>query len=130
MSEGATQKGFAMPLPLPAPIELFMSSENTHDLEALADCLAAYGTVEDEGQTIQGLTAIKAWRLNAHGRVSGESDHARFRLHARRRQDLRAGDPIMSGYLDLEGKGALVIGGKRSIVKRNSVGDLTTVASA
>ncbi len=52
-----------MPLPLPKPIDLFMSSENTHDLEALADCFAAHATVRDEGQTMQGLKAIKAWRL-------------------------------------------------------------------
>jgi SnoaL-like domain len=52
-----------MPLPLPTPIELFMSSENTHDLEALADCFAAHATVRDEGQTLQGLKAIQAWRL-------------------------------------------------------------------
>ena len=52
-----------MPLPLPQPIELFMASENTHDLEALADCFAAHATVRDEGQTKQGLNAIKAWRL-------------------------------------------------------------------
>ena|SRR5215831_2981637 len=53
-----------MPLPLPKPIELFMSSENTHDLEALADCFAAaLATVRDEGQTMKGLKAIKAWRL-------------------------------------------------------------------
>jgi len=52
-----------MPLPLPKPIELFMSSENTHDLEALTDCFAARATVRDEGQTVQGLQAIKAWRL-------------------------------------------------------------------
>jgi SnoaL-like domain len=52
-----------MPVPLPKPIELFMSSENTHDLEALADCFAAHATVRDEGQTMQGLKAIKAGRL-------------------------------------------------------------------
>jgi SnoaL-like protein len=53
-----------MPL-LPKPIELFMSSENTHDLEALADCFAADATVRDEGQTMKGLKAIKTWRLEA-----------------------------------------------------------------
>src|SRR5258708_33262584 len=52
-----------MPLPLPKPIEIFMSSENTHDTEALADCFAADATVKDEGQTVKGLNAIKAWRL-------------------------------------------------------------------
>jgi hypothetical protein len=51
-----------MPL-LPKPIELFMSSENTHDLEALADCFAADATVRDEGQTPKGLKAIRTWRL-------------------------------------------------------------------
>jgi SnoaL-like domain len=52
-----------MPLRLPKPIELFMSSENTHDLETLADCFAAHATVRDEDQTMKGLKAIKAWRL-------------------------------------------------------------------
>jgi hypothetical protein len=52
-----------MPLPLPKPIEIFMSSENTHDPEALADCFAEDATVSDEGQTLRGLKAIKAWRL-------------------------------------------------------------------
>ena len=48
-----------MPLTLPKPIELFMSSENTHNLEALADCFAARAAVRDEGRTIRGLEAIK-----------------------------------------------------------------------
>ena len=51
-----------MALPLPKPIEVFMSSENTHDTDALAECFAPDATVQDEGQTLQGLTAIKAWR--------------------------------------------------------------------
>src|ERR1700692_4677103 len=52
-----------MPLPLAKPIELFMSSENTHDADALAECFASDATVQDEGQTLKGLKAIKAWRL-------------------------------------------------------------------
>ena len=51
-----------MPLPLPKPIEVFMSSENTHDTDALAECFASDATVQDEGQTLKGLKAIKAWR--------------------------------------------------------------------
>jgi hypothetical protein len=54
-----------MPLPPPKPIEIFMSSEETQDLEALADCFAVDATVSDEGQTMQGVKAIKAWRLEA-----------------------------------------------------------------
>src|SRR5689334_15505944 len=51
-----------MPLTLPKPIEVFMSSENTHDTDALAECFAPDATVRDEGQTLKGLKAIKAWR--------------------------------------------------------------------
>src|SRR6476661_5423837 len=52
-----------MPLPLPKPIEVFISSENTHDTDALAECFASDATVKDEGQRLKGLKAIKAWRL-------------------------------------------------------------------
>ena len=52
-----------MPLALPKPIEVFLSSENMHDTDALAECFASDATVQDEGQTLQGLRAIKAWRL-------------------------------------------------------------------
>ena len=52
-----------MPLSLPKPLEVFMTSENTHDTDALAECCASDATVQDEGQTLKGLKAIKAWRL-------------------------------------------------------------------
>jgi len=52
-----------MPLRLPKAIEVFMSSENTRDTDALAECFAPDATVQDEGQTLKGLKAIKAWRL-------------------------------------------------------------------
>src|SRR5260370_11173887 len=54
-----------MPLPLPKPIEVFISSENTRDTDALAECFASDATVQDEGQTLKGLKAIKAWRFEA-----------------------------------------------------------------
>jgi SnoaL-like domain len=57
------EREIAMPLPLPKPIEVFMSSENMHDTDALAECFAPDATVQDEGQTLKGLKAIKAWRL-------------------------------------------------------------------
>jgi SnoaL-like domain len=47
---------------LPKPIELFMSSENTHDTDAVADCFAPDATVRDEGRTRKGLKEIAAWR--------------------------------------------------------------------
>ena len=51
-----------MSLNLPKPIELFMSSENTHDPDAVADCFASDATVRDEGRTRTGLNEIVAWR--------------------------------------------------------------------
>jgi SnoaL-like domain len=38
-------------------------SEKTHDTDALAECFAPNARVQDEGQTLKGLRAIKAWRL-------------------------------------------------------------------
>ena len=51
-----------MSLHLPKPIELFMSSENTHERDAVADCFAPDATVRDEGRTRAGLNEIAAWR--------------------------------------------------------------------
>jgi hypothetical protein len=42
-----------------------ISPENTHNLQALADCFAADATVRDEGQTMKGLTAIVSTELTA-----------------------------------------------------------------
>ena len=47
---------------LPKPIALFMSSENSHDPDAVADCFAPDATVRDEGGTRRGLNEIAAWR--------------------------------------------------------------------
>jgi hypothetical protein len=59
-----------MSLPLPKPIEVFMSSENTHDTDALAECFASDATVQDEGQTLKGLKAIKSQHPRATARPS------------------------------------------------------------
>jgi hypothetical protein len=51
-----------MSLNLPKPIELFISSENTHDTDAVANCFAPDATVIDEGRIRKGLNDIAAWR--------------------------------------------------------------------
>jgi hypothetical protein len=51
-----------MTLHLPKPIEVYMSSENAHDIETLGACFAPDATVKDEGHTVTGLKAIAAWR--------------------------------------------------------------------
>ena len=58
----ADSKRITMSVHLPKAIELFMSSENAHDAEALAACFASDATVRDEGRTRAGLTNIAAWR--------------------------------------------------------------------
>ena len=52
-----------MSIKLPAPIDLFFAPENAHDPSAVDQCFAAGAVVRDEGKTITGVTAIKAWRV-------------------------------------------------------------------
>ena len=47
---------------LPSPIAIYVAAENRGDPEALAHCFAEDAVVRDEGQTIEGLTAIKQWK--------------------------------------------------------------------
>ena len=51
-----------MSLNLPEPITTYFADENRHDMEALAQCFAGDAVVRDEGRTIEGLPAIKAWK--------------------------------------------------------------------
>jgi hypothetical protein len=46
---------------LPTPIALYIAAENRGDTESLEQCFAAHAVVRDEGQTIEGLAAIKRW---------------------------------------------------------------------
>jgi ketosteroid isomerase-like protein len=46
---------------LPTPIAVYIAAENRGDAEALAQCFAGDAVVRDEGQTIEGLAAIKQW---------------------------------------------------------------------
>ena len=48
---------------LPTPIDLYFASENAHDPSAIDQCFAAGAVVRDEGKTITGVPAIKAWRV-------------------------------------------------------------------
>jgi hypothetical protein len=51
-----------MPIDLPAAVTAYFTQENNGDTEALADCFSPDAVVLDEGRTIQGLDAIKAWK--------------------------------------------------------------------
>ena len=50
-----------MSVDLPTPIAIFIAAENRGDTEALAGCFAEHAVVRDEGQTIEGLAAVKQW---------------------------------------------------------------------
>jgi alpha-D-ribose 1-methylphosphonate 5-triphosphate synthase subunit PhnI len=50
-------------LQLPHPIGLYFASENTHTASAIDKCFAADAIVRDEGKTIEGVAAIRAWRV-------------------------------------------------------------------
>jgi hypothetical protein len=52
-----------MDLNLPKPIELYFTAENANNAEGLAACFIREGTVLDEGRTLKGREAIKAWNL-------------------------------------------------------------------
>jgi|RhiMetdeSRZDD1v2_1073273.scaffolds.fasta_scaffold328665_3 hypothetical protein len=52
-----------MSIKLPAPIDFYFSSGNAHDSAAIDRCFVHDGIVRDEGRTIEGLAAIKAWRI-------------------------------------------------------------------
>jgi len=51
-----------MSVVLPIPIALYVAAENRGDTEAMAECFAEDAVVRDEGQTIEGLAAIKKWK--------------------------------------------------------------------
>ncbi len=51
-----------MSVDLPKPIAIYIAAENRGDTEALAQCFAEDAVVRDEGQTIEGLAAIKKWK--------------------------------------------------------------------
>ena len=50
-----------MSVRLPAPIELYIQIENSSALEGVPECFAPDAIVHDEGQTYEGLNAIKNW---------------------------------------------------------------------
>jgi len=50
-----------MAIRLPAAIEHYIQIENSGALDRVPECFAADATVRDEGQTYEGVTAIKNW---------------------------------------------------------------------
>jgi SnoaL-like domain len=53
---------------MPRPVALYLNSETSHDPELLSRCFAADAVVRDEGQTIEGIEAIKDWQARAQAK--------------------------------------------------------------
>jgi SnoaL-like protein len=51
-----------MSVDLPTPVAIYIAAENRGDTEALAECFAEDAVVQDEGQSIKALAAIKQWK--------------------------------------------------------------------
>jgi hypothetical protein len=47
---------------LPAPVQRYLDADASADDDKLAQCFTADARVLDEGRTIQGVDAIKAWK--------------------------------------------------------------------
>ena len=50
-----------MDVNLPVPIAIYLAAENQGHTDIVAECFAENAVVRDEGQTIEGLAAIKQW---------------------------------------------------------------------
>jgi SnoaL-like domain len=66
-----------MSIKLPAALETYFVSENTHDTSAIERCFATDATVRDEGRSIKGIAEIKTWRFE-----TGEKYHHSVELLA------------------------------------------------
>ena len=57
-----------MNVTLPPPLDIYVSAEASTDVERLTDCFASDAVVRDEGCTITGLDAIRAWKKDTKAR--------------------------------------------------------------
>lgn len=64
-----------MSIQLPKPIDVYFANENAHDATALDNCFTAQAIVRDEGKTIKGLPAIKAWRIETGRKLVTPFNH-------------------------------------------------------
>ena len=57
-----------MPINLPKAIVTYVEAQATKSTDLLDDCFASDAIVRDEGQTMQGIEAIKGWQQAAHAK--------------------------------------------------------------
>ena len=57
-----------MKVTMPPALAAYFSAEDTADIDALERCFVRDAVVQDEGQVVRGLAAIKAWKLAAQAK--------------------------------------------------------------
>lgn len=79
-----------MDITLPPPIELYLQADSAVDENLFSACFAPDAEVRDEGRTIRGLDAIKAWKREAKQKyqyqvepLSASQDGGTVRMRAR-----------------------------------------------
>jgi SnoaL-like domain len=63
---------------LPKPIALYIAAENSGDTSLLDQCFAEDAIVRDEGQTIEGLAAIKKWKAETKKKYQNTVEPLKF----------------------------------------------------
>jgi len=71
-----------MNLTMPPPLAAYFSADGSADIDALEACFTGDAVVQDEGRTVRGLAAIRAWKLAAR---------AKYRYHVEPLSALREG---------------------------------------
>ncbi len=103
-----------MNLNLPLALTTYLDAEARSDTEVLANCFAADAVVRDEGRTIEGLAAIKAWKKSSQAKyrytvepLHATQDGTTVILRARVTGDF-AGSPTELTYRFALGDGKII----------------------
>lgn len=80
---------------LPLPLDAWVAAKNAHDVEGQVACFAADASVDDEGETIVGTEAIRAWATKVTAAYDLTVEPSRF-----------DGDPDGAGVLHAKVSGA------------------------
>ena len=75
-------------LDLPAPLADWVAAKNAHDVEGQVACFSADASVDDEGETVTGTDAVRAWVARVTAAYDLTVEPAGF-----------TGDPLGAGVL-------------------------------
>jgi ketosteroid isomerase-like protein len=70
-----------MSIHVPSPIAAYIKAENAHDAQAVAACFTDEAVVRDEGKTIEGRAAIRAWKVDTSKKYSATISPSAVEAH-------------------------------------------------